>query len=167
VTNSSQNGYLHCCCRQERLPSTSPVHPSRLSQYVCQTLCQQHILRYSRLEDDLPVLIAARQEARQNFDKNRRPAVDTGMQINHAIEVANILRHNIVQGSREQGDESAKWGMFFFPRLCPTESLWQGNCLLTRTASIELNIHDQIERGDNDSIKVGDQDVKIHKACSS
>lgn len=34
------------------------------------------------------------------------------MQINHAIEVANILRHNIVQGSREQGDETAKWGMF-------------------------------------------------------
>jgi hypothetical protein len=61
--------------------------------------------------DDLPVLLAARQEARQNFEKNRRPAVDTGMQINHAIEVANILRHNIVQGSREKDDENAKWGM--------------------------------------------------------
>lgn len=63
-------------------------------------------------EDDLPVLLAARQEARQNFEKNRRPAVDTGMQINHAIEVANILRHNIVQGSREKDDENAKWGMY-------------------------------------------------------
>lgn len=63
--------------------------------------------------DDIPVLVAARQEARQNFEKNRRPAVDTGMQINHAIEVANILRHNIVQGSRPQGDEAAKWGMCF------------------------------------------------------
>jgi hypothetical protein len=31
----------------------------------------------------------------------------------------------------------------------------------------ELNIHDQIERGDNDTIKVGNNDVKIHKACSS
>jgi hypothetical protein len=63
-------------------------------------------------EDDLPVLLAARQEARQTFEKNRRPAVDTGMQINHAIEVANILRHNIVQGSREKDDENAKWGMY-------------------------------------------------------
>ena len=35
------------------------------------------------------------------------------------------------------------------------------------TITTELNIHDQIERGDNDSIKVGGQDVKIHKACSS
>jgi hypothetical protein len=56
--------------------------------------------------------MAARREARENFDKNRRPAVDTGMQINHAIEVANILRHNIVQGSREEGNEAAKWGMY-------------------------------------------------------
>ncbi|KAJ5332230.1 hypothetical protein N7541_002036 [Penicillium brevicompactum] len=102
----------------------------------------RQVLRSTRVvfQNDLPVLLAARQEARQNFEKNRRPAVDTGMQINHAIEVANILRHNIVQGSREEGNEAAKW---------------------------ELNIHDQIERGDNDSIKVGNQDVKIHKACSS
>jgi hypothetical protein len=34
------------------------------------------------------------------------------MQINHAIEVASILRHNIVQGARDAEDESAKWGMF-------------------------------------------------------
>jgi hypothetical protein len=34
------------------------------------------------------------------------------MQINQAIEVANILRHNIVQGSREAGNEDAKWGMY-------------------------------------------------------
>ncbi|KAK4871162.1 hypothetical protein LT330_000399 [Penicillium expansum] len=107
----------------------------------------RQLLRSTRIvfHNDLPVLTAARQEARQNFEKNRRPAVDTGMQINHAIEVANILRHNIVQGSRQQGDETAKWEI----------------------VSPELNIHDQIERGDNDSIKVGDQDVKIHKACSS
>lgn len=73
--------------------------------------------------DDLPVLLAARQEARQNFEKNRRPAVDTGMQINHAIEVANILRHNIVQGSREQGDEAAKWGMCFMNLAIPLHGL--------------------------------------------
>ncbi|CAL5866702.1 uncharacterized protein PFLUO_LOCUS912 [Penicillium psychrofluorescens] len=90
--------------------------------------------------DDSRVLLAARQEARQNFDQNRRVGVDTGMQINHAIEVANILRHNLVQGAREAEDESAKW---------------------------ELRIHEEIERGDNDSIKVDGKPVKIHKACSS
>ncbi|KAJ5152711.1 Mitochondrial zinc maintenance protein 1 [Penicillium canariense] len=90
--------------------------------------------------DDTRVMLAARQEARRNFDQNRRVGIDSGMQINHAIEVANILRHNLVQGAREVGDESAKW---------------------------ELRIHEEIERGDNDSIKVGDKNVKIHKACSS
>ncbi|EPS26429.1 hypothetical protein PDE_01366 [Penicillium oxalicum 114-2] len=102
----------------------------------------RQVLRATRIafRDDLRVMTAARQEARRNFDQNRRVGVDTGMQINHAVEVANILRHNIVQGAREDGDESAKW---------------------------QLRIHDEIERGDNDSIKVGNKDVKIHKACSS
>lgn len=77
----------------------------------------------------MPVLLAARQEARQNFEKNRRPAVDTGMQINRAIEVANILRHNIVQGSREKGDETAKWGSCFLPSHY-SESLDMEECLL-------------------------------------
>lgn len=61
--------------------------------------------------DDSRVLLAARQEARRNFDSNRRVGVDTGLQINHAIEVANILRHNLVQGARDEGDDAAKWGM--------------------------------------------------------
>ncbi|KAJ5198543.1 Mitochondrial zinc maintenance protein 1 [Penicillium cinerascens] len=102
----------------------------------------RQILRATRVAfaNDSRVLLAARAEARRNFDQNRRVGVDTGMQINQAIEVASILRHNIVQGSREDGNEDAKW---------------------------ELNIHDQIERGDNDTIKVGNKDVKIHKACSS
>ncbi|KAJ5261263.1 Mitochondrial zinc maintenance protein 1 [Penicillium angulare] len=102
----------------------------------------RQILRSTRVafRDDVRVMIAARQEARRNFDQNRRVGIDTGMQINHAIEVANLLRHNLVQGAREQGDEAAKW---------------------------ELRIHDEIERGDNDSIKVGNEKVKIHKACSS
>lgn len=39
--------------------------------------------------------------------------------------------------------------------------------VLMLTRVIELRIHDEIERGDNDSIKVDGKDVKIHKACSS
>ena len=35
------------------------------------------------------------------------------MQINHAIEVASILKHNIVQGVKEEGNEAAKWGMSY------------------------------------------------------
>lgn len=63
------------------------------------------------MPDDSRVLLAARQEARKNFDDNRRVGIDTGMKINHAVEVANILRHNLVQGARENGDDAAKWGM--------------------------------------------------------
>ncbi|KAJ5116743.1 Mitochondrial zinc maintenance protein 1 [Penicillium angulare] len=102
----------------------------------------RQVLRSTRVafRDDFRVMLAARQEARRNFDQNRRVGIDTGMQINHAIEVANLLRHNLVQGAREQDNEAAKW---------------------------ELRIHDEIERGDNDSIKVGNEKVKIHKACSS
>ena len=32
------------------------------------------------------------------------------MKINHAIEVANILRHNIVQGVRDADDKDGNWG---------------------------------------------------------
>ncbi|KAJ5101383.1 Mitochondrial zinc maintenance protein 1 [Penicillium alfredii] len=102
----------------------------------------RQLLRATRVafRDDYRVMLAARQEARRNFDSNKRVGIDTGLQINHAIEVANILRHNLVQGTRETGNDASRW---------------------------ELRIHDEIERGDNDSIKVGDKDVKIHKACSS
>ena len=60
----------------------------------------------------MKVLSAARQEARQKFDENRREGVDTPMQIQHAVEVAYILRHNIVQGAREAENEEGKWGMY-------------------------------------------------------
>lgn len=60
------------------------------------------------------MLLASRQEARQNFDSHRRLGIDTPMRINHAIEVANLLKHNIVQGVRESGEEDANWGMYNF-----------------------------------------------------
>ncbi|KAL2866921.1 LYR motif-containing protein [Aspergillus lucknowensis] len=114
---------------------TSPPAVSALSAY-------RKILRATRIafQNDTRVLLAARQEARQNFEKHSRPGIDTAMQINHALEVASILRHNIVQGSRSAEDEDAKW---------------------------ELRIHDEIERGDNDSVKIGGKSVKVDKPCSS
>ncbi|EAW20545.1 LYR motif-containing protein [Aspergillus fischeri NRRL 181] len=102
----------------------------------------RQILRATRIafQDDFRVLVAARQEARRQFDEHRREGIDTPMQINHAKEVATILRHNIVQGVRDSKDENAKW---------------------------ELRIHDDIERGDNDSIRVGGKKVKVDKPCSA
>lgn len=69
-------------------------------------------LTFHGLTDDARVLLASRQEARRNFDSHRREGVDTPMQINHAIEVANLLRHNLVQGVREGEKEDANWGRF-------------------------------------------------------
>lgn len=81
------------------------------------------------------------------------------MQINHAIEVANLLRHNLVQGVREQGDEDAKWGAFsFLHGDLSYADIW---------IVIELRIHEEIERGDNDSIKVAGKNVKVDKPCSA
>ncbi|KAK1142239.1 Mitochondrial zinc maintenance protein 1, mitochondrial [Aspergillus melleus] len=102
----------------------------------------RQLLRATRVafENDTRVMLAARQEARRNFDDHPRVGIDTPMQINHAVEVANILKHNLVQGSRAAGDESARW---------------------------ELNIHNNIERGDNDSIKIGGKNVKVDKPCSA
>ncbi|RJE22657.1 hypothetical protein PHISCL_05001 [Aspergillus sclerotialis] len=102
----------------------------------------RYLLRATRIafQNDTRVLLAARQQAREQFDSHRRVGVDTPMQIKHAVEVADLLRHNIVQGSREAGNEDAQW---------------------------QLNIHEDIERGDNDSIKVGGKKVKVDKPCSS
>ncbi|KAE8377379.1 mitochondrial zinc maintenance protein 1, mitochondrial [Aspergillus bertholletiae] len=102
----------------------------------------RQLLRATRIafHEDTRVLLAARQEARRKFDEHKRVGIDTPMQINHAIEVASILKHNIVQGVKEEDNEAGKW---------------------------ELRIHDDIERGDNDTVKHAGKDIKIHKACSS
>jgi len=114
------------------MPTQSSV--SALSAY-------RQLLRATRIafQGDYPVLTAARLEARKRFNQNRREGVDTPMQIQTAIEAAQILRHNIVQGSRDKDAEDGKW---------------------------ELRIHGDIEQGDNDSVKVGGENIKIEKGCS-
>ncbi|PCG94910.1 Complex 1 LYR protein [Penicillium occitanis (nom. inval.)] len=101
----------------------------------------RELLRATRIafRDDHRILHAARTEARKQFNAHKRTAVDTPMQIQHALETASILRHNIVQGARDAEKEDGKW---------------------------ELRIHDEIERGDNDSVKIGGKNVKVEKACS-
>jgi len=114
--------------------------PAALSAY-------RHLLRATRIafRGDFPVLHAARAEARKHFDENRVLGTDTPTKIQHAVETAEILRRNVVQGRR-------------------VESLnEQGE----KVESYELRIHDHIERGDNESIKMAGRDSgNVGKPCS-
>jgi complex III assembly factor LYRM7 len=59
----------------------------------------------------MPTLLAARYEARNNFEANRGLTTESdalSKQIAHAEEVAKFLRENIVQG---QADETGNYSM--------------------------------------------------------
>ncbi|RMZ74880.1 hypothetical protein DV737_g5649, partial [Chaetothyriales sp. CBS 132003] len=89
----------------------------------------RHLLRATRIafQGDLPLLHAARTQARAGFEKqsaldpSSKEATDAVL---HAEGVAQVLRHNIVQGV-PAGDGS----------------------------TLKLRIHKDTERGDNDTIK--------------
>ncbi|CAK7205991.1 Mitochondrial zinc maintenance protein 1, mitochondrial [Sporothrix eucalyptigena] len=92
-------------------------------------------------QGDSRVLTAARDQIRLNFrEKASLPASDPEVQpaIQHAEEVASFLRQNVVQGKKE------KDGVY------------------------RLRIHEETERGDNDTIKIGGgKTVKIDgKTCA-
>ncbi|GJN72405.1 hypothetical protein Purlil1_12235 [Purpureocillium lilacinum] len=79
---------------------------------------------------DAPVLAAAQDQIRHEF--RQRSALDssssdTQAALQHADEVAKILRENVVQGKRAADEE----------------------------ATYKLRIHEHTERGDNESIKMG------------
>ncbi|EON95778.1 zinc maintenance protein [Phaeoacremonium minimum UCRPA7] len=103
----------------------------------------RHLLRAARIafEGDTRVLDAARQQIRGGFrEKASLPSSDpsTAAAIQHAQEVAAFLKSNVVQGKKEG------------------EDLYR------------LRIHDETERGDNDTIKVGGgKTIKIDgKKCT-
>ncbi|KAK1758289.1 zinc maintenance protein [Echria macrotheca] len=102
----------------------------------------RHLMRAARIafEGDVRVLDAARQQIRQGFRDNAAlPASDPQVQpaIQHAEEVASFLRTNLVQGKKNG------------------------------SGAYELRIHKDIERGDNDTVKIGNKTVKIDgKKCS-
>jgi len=88
----------------------------------------RHVLRSTRIafKEDSRLLHAARLQARIGFDKGRQlgsDSEDAVKSVAHAEEVAKLLRHNIVQGETKEGEDV-----------------------------IKLRIHDDIERGDNESI---------------
>jgi len=89
----------------------------------------RHLLRATRIAftGDTHLLHAARIQARDGFNKHRsleassKEAADS---ITHAEGVADVLKHNIVQGK-------------------------QVEC----SYKLRLNIHEHTERGDNDTVK--------------
>ncbi|KAF7959695.1 hypothetical protein EAE96_001308 [Botrytis aclada] len=90
----------------------------------------RHLLRATRVafNEDITVLTSARKQARSTFLSNRSLAPESPESvaaIAHAEDVAQFLRRNVVQGQKVEGDEKYK-----------------------------LNIHEDTERGDNDTIKM-------------
>ncbi|EEQ86164.1 Mitochondrial zinc maintenance protein 1, mitochondrial [Blastomyces dermatitidis] len=106
------------------------------------------LLRATRIafHGDFTTLHAARAEARKQFDQHRELGVDTPMRIQHAVETAEILRTNVVQGIKvsDAGEDTDRY---------------------------ELRIHEHIERGDNDTIKTAGKNKKVKvavgKTCSN
>ncbi|EXJ95619.1 hypothetical protein A1O1_00741 [Capronia coronata CBS 617.96] len=89
----------------------------------------RHLLRATRIafHGDDHLLHAARIQARSGFEKlsSIDPSSEEAQKgIEHAEGVASILRHNIVQGKHVEGSDV-----------------------------LRLNLHEDIERGDNDTVK--------------
>ncbi|KAK6341728.1 Mitochondrial zinc maintenance protein 1, mitochondrial [Orbilia brochopaga] len=89
------------------------------------------LLRASRLafQGDSTLLAASHREIRTQFERSRDAAASPddappSDKIKHAFEVATYLRRNVVQAVKTDGDEVFR-----------------------------LRIHDETERGDNESIK--------------
>jgi hypothetical protein len=72
--------------------------------------------------------------------------------IAHAQEVAKLLRHNIVQGRKVEGKEALREGKSI-KHPTPLPQNLAANSLFFFLVRTELRIHDDIERGDNDSVK--------------
>ncbi|EXJ67239.1 uncharacterized protein A1O5_09886 [Cladophialophora psammophila CBS 110553] len=89
----------------------------------------RHLLRATRIAfpGDYHLLHAARTQARTGFDTLRSLDPDSEEAIKgiaHAEGVASILRHNVVQGKQVEGSDV-----------------------------IRLTIHEDTEKGDNDTVK--------------
>ncbi|KAL8243845.1 hypothetical protein R6Q59_010103 [Mikania micrantha] len=90
----------------------------------------RNLLRATRVafQGDHQMLVAARSQARAGFDKSRslEPSSDAAQkEVAHAEGVAEILRRNLVQGKQVDGKKNA----------------------------YQLRIHEDTERGDNDTIR--------------
>ncbi|KAF2244345.1 mitochondrial zinc maintenance protein 1, mitochondrial [Trematosphaeria pertusa] len=104
----------------------------------------RHLLRSTRIafQGDMGTLLAARHEARKNFENGRNLAVgseEMSKQITHAEEVAKFLKENVVQGQAMDAEGNYK-----------------------------LRIHEYTERGNNEDIKKSKgKTLAGTKCCSS
>jgi complex III assembly factor LYRM7 len=108
----------------------------------------------------MPTLLAARHEARKNFEANRGLSTESdtlSKQITHAEEVARFLRENVVQG---QADDDGKYST-----LERASTALQFRSLMLYT--LELRIHEHTERGDNEDIKKGKGNTLAGTKCCS
>ncbi|KAF5678498.1 mitochondrial zinc maintenance mitochondrial [Fusarium heterosporum] len=88
----------------------------------------RHLMRAARVafQGDAPILSAAQLQIRNEFrQKASIDASNAPAAIKHAEEVATVLRQNVIQGQKTEEDEN----------------------------TYKLRIHEEIERGDNESIK--------------
>ncbi|RKF65973.1 Mitochondrial zinc maintenance protein 1, mitochondrial [Golovinomyces cichoracearum] len=103
----------------------------------------RHLLRSTRIafQGDTPVLLASRHQARTAFEKNSSlssSSTECKEAIKHALEVSQILRQNVVQGRKLDEDTDKE------------------------SARYKLRIHEHIERGDNDTIKLSCKGNKVN-----
>ena len=112
-----------------------------------------HGLTKSTTGDTL-ILVSARHQARSSFAKNRSllpSSPEASTQIAHAEDVAKILRQNVVQGQKVKGEEQGGK----YSELFKDESLSQ----IYLPIVLELRIHEETERGDNDSVKINSKSI--------
>lgn len=98
------------------------------------------------------MLLGARNQARQAFEQAR--AFPEGSEemtkgIQHAEDVAQILRENVVQGEAGLDDGQYSASMYTCSGLN-----------LTADLRVELRIHEHTERGDNESVKISGTKLK-------
>ncbi|TGZ85292.1 hypothetical protein EX30DRAFT_368389 [Ascodesmis nigricans] len=107
------------------------------------------IIRSAKIafQGDSQTLTAALASTRAGFEQNRTlPAADIPAAINDAHEIAGFLRKNLVQGQRIDAEAAAAAEAMGETVVGLGEG--QGEKPVYR-----LRLHDEIERGDNESIK--------------
>ncbi|KAK2593555.1 Mitochondrial zinc maintenance protein 1, mitochondrial [Conoideocrella luteorostrata] len=102
----------------------------------------RNLMRAARIafQGDAPVLAAAKQQIRHEFrQKSSMSSSDSATKeaIQHAQEVAKFLRANVVQGKKLDGEDNM----------------------------YRLRIHEDTERGDNDTIKMAGQGTIGGEGC--
>jgi len=98
----------------------------------------RHVLRATRIafNGDARLLLSARHQARSSFAVNSAllpSSPEATSQIAHAEDVATILRQNVVQGQKVGGGGPGE--------------------------KYQLRIHEETERGDNESIKMSKEEM--------